>query len=152
MPGPGVFCFPTALCLPPPHSLSLHSPPTVSFLSPSVSPRLLCHSPCFPPSYLLCISSSLSPSPVCLILFNLYFPWKQTPFSWDPAPHELSPGHERRSVPAYTLPGPWPLEASHPHVRHTHVPAAQAAGVQAVQHQPGLAMAQLPPQHPSQQL
>lgn len=125
MPVPGVFCSPAVPCLPSPCCLFLCSPPAISFLSPPGSPELLCWSPCFPVSHhLLCISSSLSPSLVCLILFNLYFPWKQTPFLWDPAPHERSPRQEQRStqghwsMPACSLPGPWPAAAAAAHPLH----------------------------------
>lgn len=96
MPGPGVFCFPAVLCLPSPCCLFLCYSPAISFLSPPGSPKLSCWSPCFPPSHhLLCISSSLSPSLVCL---NLYFPWKQTPSLWDRAPHEECARQEQRST------------------------------------------------------
>lgn len=134
MPGPGVFCFPAVPCLPSPCCLFLCSPPAISLLSPPGSPELLCWSPCFPASHhLLCISSSLSPSLVCLILFNLYFPWKQTPFLWDPAPHEQSPRQEHTrtlehacQLSASTLASSSSSSSPTAHRGHSQ-PAAQAA-------------------------
>lgn len=154
MPGPGVFYFPAVPCLPSPCCLFLCSPPDTSFLSPPGSPKLLCWSPCFPPSHhLLCNSSSLSPSLVFLILFNLYFPWKQTPSLWDATPHEQSPKQGQRSMQGHSKhacllsPRSWPAAAAaHPlHISYTPSQWLRLQGGTGSTAKPKWALVQLPP-------